>query len=133
MPRHSKTSLDILKAQFEPAKEAIEKDEFGITDLFDIISPACVHMPVVGIAMVRHVHDILSEFYAKKDKEEIGGGEVIAEMYWRTFFDPETADKYGTTKFAEDPSTRANIVESIVMKIGSHLGHDLHSQPDNFQ
>jgi hypothetical protein len=106
---------------FAPMKAALLREPYGICDLFELIGHWInTPRPDVGAAMAYHARDILTE------NPNLNYSHVIAEVYRRTFFDPETAQKYGTLDMAQQPTHMHeafvhHVVESLNM---DHLLHE---------
>ena len=87
-----------MNAIFQPLRTALQQSTLGPADMIDMAMGffASEH-PQTGAAMLQHASDILKE--AKDGGKEYHYPSVIAEVYWRTFYDHEAAEVYQSKPF----------------------------------
>ena len=82
---------------FEPLKQTLLRHPLTDADLFEVIGGfAGSPNPEIAQAMCFHARDITQE----DGDQELAYNAILAEVYRRTFFDEQAADKYGTGSFA---------------------------------
>lgn len=81
-----------LELAFAPLKHAIEQQELSDVDLLDFIGGYALDNPRITQALAFHARDYLIE----AGSSDVTYSAVIAEVYRRTFFDPDTSKLYGT-------------------------------------
>lgn len=80
-----------MQAIFAPLKTTLESRQFGFSDLLEVIAGFIPGSPKIAHALALHARDICDE-----DPEQTNLSVVVAEVYRRTFFDREHAEKYDT-------------------------------------
>lgn len=102
-----------------------------VIDLLDLIgSFAGDDSGPVAKALALHARDALAETNCT-----ITYPELIAEIYWRSFFDPEHASKYGTSQMVEKGPHMlrefANyLIASFAMDAHQIASGNLHDSPE---
>lgn len=84
---------------FKPLEDFIRADEYTDSDVFHLIADFVGTSPKIGAAIARHAADIT---------DELGGTDmtytdVVVHLFWRTFYSPDHAAKYGTEGMVNDP------------------------------
>lgn len=90
---------DTIEIIFEPLKQALMARSYSAADVFHIIGGFAETSPPVAQAMAFHCRDIVAA--AEAEGTEYTYKEVLVEMYRRTFFALEHAEKYGTANLIE--------------------------------
>ena len=79
-----------MTQMFIPVRAAIIAMPYVMADVFQVVGEWMVHSPTHGGAMCLHAQHVLRE------TPDVKPAELLAEMYWRTFYNFETAQLYGT-------------------------------------
>lgn len=88
-----------MQAAFAPLQQRLQAKEYTDVDLLELIGEFAGHDPRVAQALAFHARDILVEH--DQASQEVQYSCVLVEVYRRTFFDEETAKKYGTEHIPE--------------------------------
>lgn len=88
-------TVEQLKAAFVPLKDALIQYNLSDIDMLNLIGGYARSNPVIAQALTFHARDYLTE----RGTDAVSYSDVIVEMYWRTFFDPEVSKLYGTAGF----------------------------------
>lgn len=94
MPPPDITNSDI----FEPVEAHIRSEEHTDSSVFRFIAAMAEAAPTFGVAFSRHIADIIDEMGG----DELTYSDIMVHAYWRTYFSPEHAGKYGTSDLAHD-------------------------------
>jgi hypothetical protein len=90
-----------MQVIFNRLKADIASRHFTAGDMQDLISNFMENQPAIGMALLQHSRDILFEDVTDAAGQETGSkeahnyGDIVCEMYRRTFFEKETAAQYG--------------------------------------
>ena len=80
---------------FTPLREAFDSSPMDASTFLQIVASFISNdRPVVAHAMAGHMSEILQE--SEFSKEPTNWSRAVGETYWRTFFDLEQAERYGT-------------------------------------
>lgn len=82
--------------------------EYTAADVQEFIARMAETSPQVGTALSRHLADIETETPSMRPAL------MLATLYHRTFFDPESAERYGTEKIARNPVAQAHMVRYVI-------------------
>lgn len=87
-----------IETIFAPLKATIEAQPLTLADLMELIGSFAQSHPVVGAAMAFNARDIYVEHLEGKSNTDTVNlySQFIAEVYRRTFFNEESARRYGT-------------------------------------
>lgn len=94
MPAPDITNSDI----FEPVEAYIRTEEHTDSSLFRFVAALAESAPPFAAAFSRHIADIIDEMGA----DDLTYSDIMVHAYWRTYFSPEHAGKYGTDELAHD-------------------------------
>lgn len=86
------------KDVFAPLEAHIRSEEYTDIDLLNLIGNFIDIAPNVARALVKHAVDYMTE-HADQD---IQYTDAVVAAYYRTFFSPEHAGKYGTDHMVHD-------------------------------
>jgi hypothetical protein len=114
-------SIDITNTEvFKPLEAAIRADdEYSDADLFDIIGGISAQSGRVGASMCFHVRDIIKEHGAA----DLSYTDITIQAYWRTFFSPEHAGKYGTDEWVHLPAKLAEFAAYLIDPTSTEVTH----------
>lgn len=96
---------------FAPLKDAIESRDMGADDIFEIIGNFTVVNPGLAGAMALHARDFIRE----AQNPDMTYSQLTAEVYRRTYFDPEAMKTYGTDELVNStPELLQKFVEHLI-------------------
>lgn len=95
---------------FAPLQDHIHATEYTDADLLGLIGDTIADAPAIARAYSLHARDVLAEF----GHEEMSYSHVIAHVYWRTYFSPEHAARYGTAHMVDDPTQLSQFAQFLI-------------------
>lgn len=95
---------------FKPLEDFIKTEEYTDAELLNLIGSFMHTSPHIAAAMLFHARDILTE----NAEVEITYTEVVCHIYYRTFFSPEHAGRYGTDSMVHDRKALAAFVQYTI-------------------
>ena len=101
-----------MEAIFAPLRASLVSRSLTDIDMLELIGGFISHNPVFAQALTYHARDIIEEHEALDQTADYG--EIIAEMYRRTFFDRPYADMYGTGQMLD-------MGEEVMKEFVNHL------------
>lgn len=116
---------------FQPLKNAILSVEYTDLDLLQLIGGwASSDAPHVATSICQHARDYMMEHA----QEEFTYSALIAEVYWRVFFDPQASNKYGENPMAgADLDTLKKfadgLAETLMMDVAQDSHGSVHAAP----
>ena len=108
------------KMIFAPLRAKLAEQHYSLADLMEAAFNWIENdKPAIGLAMFQHMRDIDAEQRTiPNDSPDYitGWGALMGEVYWRTFFDLDHAQKYGTTDLIESgPDTLQRFVDTMLV------------------
>lgn len=104
-----------VKAFKKLEHEYLRTQEWNDVDAFTIVGNFIPVHPQIAHALAMHIADVLNEH-----KADVDWTDIIVETYRRTFFDRETASKYGTAYIALDDEKVKHFADFIVNSFVIH-------------
>ena len=93
---------------FQQLAAHFRTQEITVDFIQDFIARMGESSPQVGTAMTRHLADI------QRETPSMPLPLTLATIYQRTFFDPETSERYGTGHIARNPVQQAHLVRYVI-------------------
>ena len=113
--------MSINQRAFEKfEREYLRTQEWTDIDLFTMIGHFATVDSGIASALSLHTADILSS-----TQEEVDYTYLVGEVYRRTFFDIEHAQKYGTAMIANDPDRLKHFVNYLITQ--KHISDEGHN------
>lgn len=101
-----------MEAIFAPLRASLLSRSLTDIDMLELIGGFIGHNPTFAQALTYHARDIIEEHEALERTADYG--EIIVEMYRRTFFDRPHADRYGTGQMLD-------LGEEVMREFVNHL------------
>lgn len=95
---------------FAPLEAFIRSDEYTDADLFIQIADMTKQSARIGEAALRHAADIIQEHGTK----DMTYTDITVQVFYRTFFSPEHAGKYGTDHWVHDQKRLEQFVQYMI-------------------